>query len=795
MPHRCALSEALESTLRHAHAIAAGQGHSLVSTGHLLCALCRSPALSPLLLSSGVSSESAQAALAEQFGVGAALKTLPQGLSLEAARAIETAAREAGGPPLPTQLLRGLLQQPACTACGILTKLGADPEAILQRLPPVCSTAAGKSGETASPLRPRNDRAPETRTLNQYGRDLTKLAREHQLPPVIGRESVLQQVLVILLRRQKNNPVLLGEPGVGKTAVAELLAQRIAEGSVPEALQNRRVVALDMAALVAGTKYRGDFEERVRTILEEVHRAGNVIVFLDELHTLVGAGAAEGSVDASNILKPMLARGELQLLGATTWEEYRKHIETDGALERRFQPVTVEEPTPEEAETILQGLQPVLEQHHGLALSEDAIRAAVELSCRYLPDRFLPDKAIDLLDEAAAWVRLQPPSAATLAQQQALQEAQKLQRALEAAVLAQNYAEAARLRECQQNTPIPVLPRPQVERGDVAAVCAAWTRIPVQQLSRSQSEALLALESTLSREILGQESAIHALAEAVRTSRAGLRESHRPMGGFLLAGPTGVGKTALCRVLAKQLFGDEKALIRLDMSEYMEAHSVARLTGAPPGYVGHDEGGQLTRAVRRRPYALVLFDEMEKAHPEVQHLLLQMLEEGCLTDASGRQVDFRHTLVMLTTNAGAAEKALGFGAQNRQEEDILAACRARFTPELLNRLDKVLVFRPLTSETLTAIAETQLQALADRIAPRCTLTWDPAVPVRLAKTDPNPAMGARPVRRAVNAYAEAYLARRMLSGELPKALHLTESLLFEEETHPSCGISATNTAL
>ena len=572
---------------------------------------------------------------------------------------------------------------------------------------------------------------PDTRLTDKYSRDLTRLAALGSLDPVIGREAEVERVLQILSRRSKNNPALIGEPGVGKTAVAEALALRLSCGNVPESLRGKRLLALDVASMVAGTKYRGEFEERVNNILAEVSRAGNVILFLDELHTIVGAGSAEGAVDAANILKPALGRGTLQVVGATTLEEYRRYIEKDAALERRFQPVTVREPDRDTAHAILEGLRPRYERHHRLTIADEALDAAISLSVRYLPDRFLPDKAIDLMDEAAARVKL---------------------------------------------AQTPLLGRRLVTAADVASACAQWTGIPLSSITRGESERLLALESELHRRVVGQDAAVSAVARAIRRSRVGLKEPNRPAGAFLFLGPTGVGKTELCKALASALFGSEEALIRFDMSEYMEKHTVSRLVGAPPGYVGHEEGGQLTEKVRQRPWSVVLFDEIEKAHPELWSILLQVMEDGTLTDGLGRKADFRNTVLVMTSNLGARHlvdrsPALGFSAGGEEEQrqrrraQVLEELKKTFSPEFLGRLDQVVLFDRLTQAENETITRRLLDALAGRLhALGLGLDAPEEAVACLARSAEGGESGARPLRRTIREQVEDPAAQLLLEG-------------------------------
>ena len=622
----------------------------------------------------------------------------------------------------------------------------------------------------------------DTRLTDRFSRDLTRLAALGNLDPLVGREREVGRVIQILARRTKNNPALIGEPGVGKTAVAEGLALRMASGSVPEPLRGKRLLSLDLVSMVAGTKYRGEFEERVNQVLAEVRRAGNVILFLDELHNIVGAGSAEGAIDAANILKPALSRGEIQVVGATTLTEYRKYIEKDAALERRFQPVKVAEPTPEQAKAILRGLRRRYEEHHGLAISDGAIDAAVELSRRYLPDRYLPDKAIDLIDEGAARLRMEEEVPVSL---RALSDrAERAAREKAQAIAMQDFERAAMLRDAEadfrreldrKQTRQKGTSARELSREDVAAVLAQWTGIPLESITKGEAKRLLELEGELHRRVVGQEKAVSAVAAAIRRSRVGLKEPNRPIGVFLFLGPTGVGKTELCRALAAALFGSEDALIRFDMSEYMEKHAASRLVGSPPGYVGHEEGGQLTEQVRRRPWSVVLFDELEKAHDDMQNILLQVMEDGQLTDGQGRKADFRNTVVVMTSNVGARKivsksPPLGFAggsSSDRRREEVMAELKGRFKPEFLNRLDEVILFDRLERRDLERIALRMLGGVRERLSglgvdldarwEAVTLLADPG-----AETE----QGARPIRRAVRRRVEEPAADLLLSEQL-----------------------------
>ncbi len=651
---------------------------------------------------------------------------------------------------------------------------------------PQVENAAGRSSgdyQTVYQERPRAREGGETRLTDRFSRDLTRMAGCGALDPLVGREQEVTRVVQILARRTKNNPALIGEPGVGKTAVAEGLAMRIAAGAVPAALRGKRLLALDLVAMVAGTKYRGEFEERVNQVLGEVRRAGNVILFLDELHNIVGAGSAEGAIDAANILKPALSRGEIQVVGATTLEEYRQHIEKDSALERRFQPVRVAEPTPEQAIEILRGLRPRYEEHHGLEITDDALEAAVRLSQRYLPDRFLPDKAIDLIDEGAARLRVSeevPPALQALsdrAEQAAREKAQAIRaQDFERAAICRD-AEADFRREMDRKQSRRGQKRRQVDREQVAAVLSQWTGIPLETITRGEAQRLLELEKSLHERVVGQDRAVSAVAAAIRRGRVGLKEPNRPAGVFLFLGPTGVGKTELCRALAASLFGSEEALLRFDMSEYMEKHAVSRLVGSPPGYVGHEEGGQLTEQVRRHPWSVVLFDEIEKAHEEMQNILLQVMEDGRLTDGQGRRADFCNTVIVLTSNIGARRllsqaPPLGFAGGEREtlrQEAVMEELRARFKPEFLNRLDDVIFFHRLEEDDLVSIAGRMLDSVRGRLSGMgVSLEASQDALRRLADPGKEREQGARPIRRAVRRYVEQPAADLLLSQAVGK---------------------------
>ena len=712
-------------TVHTALMLAGQQGCSQADTGHLLLALVQTAqgTAADFLRRKRVTST----ALAEHTAAHAAgrpRRLHSRDLAPELSKAMEFAvlgAHAASAARAENEhLLCAILEDSSCTASRWLTALGIE-------LPQAARECRQLSGQLVLPAQPRMAASRTGRPSDKYGRDLTRLAQEGRLDPVLCRDAELDRMIEILCRRQKNNPCLLGEPGVGKSALAEALAQRIAAGQITPALRGKRVLALDMASMVAGTKYRGDFEERFKNLLEELYRDRSTILFIDEIHIIAGAGAAEGAIDAASILKPMLARGEIQLIGATTPEEYRKTIQKDSALERRFGRVMVEEPTPAAAETILAGLMPRYERYHGVSIPPEAIHAAVELSVRYLPGRYLPDKAIDLLDEAAAARRIADASGG--------------RRAL---------------------TP-----------ADIARVVSKASGVPAERVGEAERERLANLEQRLAAEVIGQPQAVAAVASAIRRSRTGLRESGRPIGAMLFLGPTGVGKTQLARTLAKCWFGSEKALLRFDMSEYMERHTVARLLGAPPGYVGHDEGGQLTEAVRRRPYSVVLFDEIEKAHSDIQNLLLQILEDGNLTDSQGRRADFSNTIILLTSNLGARclsgqTSPLGFGAAaaetRRRGQQAIQEAKEFFRPELMGRLDETVLFDPLGPEQLAGIADRLLVELEQRAARQgYTLHHTPAAAKMLAG-DKVPPYGARELRRTVSRAVEQALADRIAAG-------------------------------
>ena len=790
------------TAINKAHDAAVRMGHSYVGTEHLLLGIMREGdgLGARILIGDGITEAALTRMVADTMGRG--VPGAPeQGLTPRAKRVIERAAEDAAGLGhcyVGTEhLLMGILRESDCAAARVLVALGSDLDQLYTNILDVFGRP--QPDRTRSVPHAPTVRRGETKTLDQYGRDLTVLAGAGQLDPVVGRTREIERALQILSRRSKNNPVLIGEPGVGKTAVAEAVAVRIAEGAVPSDLREKRVVALDLTAMLAGTKYRGDFEDRVKNVLREVQRAGNVILFIDELHTIVGAGSAEGAIDAANILKPALGRGAVQVIGATTLEEYRLHIEKDAALERRFQPVRIEEPDADESRRILSALRPKLQEHHGLTISDEALDAAVRLSVRYIGDRFLPDKAIDLVDEAASRVRMQalrlPETLHTLDQRLTV-----CVREMEQAVKHRDFETATRLKAraqaLRERADLARAGWEQTARGhvrtvtdeDVAQIVALWTGIPVTAITSDESERLLHMEDVLRRRVVGQDEAVSAVASAIRRSRVGLGDPNRPIGSFLFLGPTGVGKTELCRALAEALFGDERAIIRIDMSEYMEKHATARLIGSPPGYVGHEEGGQLTEKVRRKPYSVVLFDEIEKAHEDVFNLLLQVMEDGRLTDSMGREVDFRNTVVVMTSNTGAraitdGRGRLGFSGEQRTEPGrsdaeirsmVMEDLKRTFRPEFLNRVDEIIVFHRLTPRHLRTIAQKLLCTLGERIEHAGVhLTVPEAALELVAKRGYDPRYGARPLRRVIRSELEDPAAKLLLSGTVEKGDSLT----------------------
>jgi len=800
-------SGSARSVMNYAFQLAASLGHSYVSSGHILHALSESRgAAGSLLREHGLQGVTVRQLVIRHDGQKPAITqgtialTADAGMVLSGAESLmDSMGHET---IVPEHLLLSILRGGDCVANRLLRSAGTDMNAIGHSL----ERHKHKWGRPAIEAED-GDSETEDDVLAQYSRDLTVLAREGKLDPVIGRERELERVIQILARRTKNNPCLIGEPGVGKTAVAEALAMRILEGDVPEGLENRRVLAMDLTRMVAGTKFRGDFEERIKNYIDAACASDDIILFIDELHTLMGAGAAEGGMDAANILKPALSRGELQVIGATTLNEYRKHIEKDSALERRFQSIHVQEPSPEDARLILHGLRPRYEEHHKLSISDEALSAAVNLSARYIQDRYLPDKAIDLMDEAAARVRTagqrKTPETRDIARKMAALEREK-----QSAIDAQDFEQAAFFRDRQNDLQAeltaltggsPASDARAVTAEDIAQVVSAWTGVPVTLLTEDESARLLRLEETLHKHVIGQDTAVTAVAKAIRRSRVSLKDPKRPVGSFLFLGPTGVGKTELCKTLAGTLFGDENAMIRVDMSEFMERHTVSKLIGSPPGYVGYDEGGQLTERVRRRPYSVILFDEIEKAHPDVWSLLLQIMDDGRLTDAQGRAVDFKNAIIVMTSNLGAhaiSEKprTLGFGgngenlAQADIRKTIMGELKRAFRPEFLNRIDEIVVFHQLSEGHILEIAGLMLEGLTARMAHLgVSLTVDESARAVIAREGFDPAYGARPLRRFIQSQIEDRAAELLLeSGPSGAGIKVTagvDGLQFTLKSH------------
>ena len=791
-----------EKALEYAQEIAMELGHNYIGTEHLLYGLVEegTGVASKVLQNQGLTSEKVKQSIEEIVGVGDEIEDANQiSFTPRSKRVIENAfleARRLGTEYIGTEhLLIGIMKEGDCVATRIMLEEDVNPQGLYNELVKVLNEEGEESNESNSSSSKGSYNS--TPTLNQYGTDLTRQAKEGKLDPVIGRKEEIQRVIQILSRRTKNNPCLIGEPGVGKTAVAEGLAEKIVAGDVPEILKNKRVVSLDMASMIAGAKYRGDFEERIKKALKEVKKAGDVIIFIDEIHTIVGAGSAEGAVDAANILKPLLARGEIQLIGATTLKEYRKYIEKDAALERRFSPVTVNEPTEEEATQILFGLRDKYEAHHNVKITDEAIKAAVELSSRYINDRYLPDKAIDLIDEAASKVRMssytEPDSFKELKD-----KIEKLDKEKEEAIRVQDFEKAAKIRD-KENAKKKELEDAKKEwetkssknvstlkEEDIANVISSWTGIPVAKVSQSENDKLKNLEENLHKRVIGQDEAVSAVAKAIKRSRMGLKDPNKPIGSFLFLGPTGVGKTELSKALAENLFGSEDALIRIDMSEYMEPHSVAKLIGSPPGYVGYDEAGQLTEKVRRKPYSVILFDEIEKAHPDVMNMLLQVLDDGRLTDSQGRTVNFKNTVIIMTSNVGAKlitdKKTLGFieekenGEKEYQDikKDVMGELKKEFKPEFLNRIDEIIVFHKLEDNQIRKIVDIMLNNVAKLLKEQgIKLTVDENAKDLVAKKGTDKTFGARPLKRAIQTMVEDKIAEAMLDGKIKKEAKVT----------------------
>lgn len=786
-----------EIALEIANEIAAKLGHNYIGTEHLLYGLVEEAngVASKVLANQGITSAEVLKEIEDLIGINeeASITDIDAiGFTPRTKRVIENAfmeARRLNSQYIGTEhLLVGIMREGDSVAVRIMMDLNVNPQKLYNEIVKTINETDSK--EQGAKRGSNRGSFNSTPTLNQYGSDLTKRATEGKLDPVIGRSTEIDRVIQILSRRTKNNPCLIGEPGVGKTAIAEGLAEKIVAGDVPETLKNKRVVSVDISSMVAGAKYRGDFEERIKKSLDEVRKAGDVILFIDEIHTIVGAGSAEGAVDAANILKPLLARGEIQVIGATTTNEYRKYIEKDAALERRFSPVTVEEPSEEDAIKILEGLRDKYEAHHNVKITDDAIKAAVDLSIRYVNDRYLPDKAIDLIDEAASKVKMQsytkPDSIRKLEE-----EIEKVNKEKEEAIATQNFEKAAKLRD-KQRTKKEKLEEEQAKWKDgntknvitlnkenIAEVIARWTGIPAYKITETESDKLRHLEENLHKRVIGQNEAVSAVAKAIRRGRVGLTDPNRPTGSFLFLGPTGVGKTELAKALAEAMFGNEDAMIRIDMSEFMESHSVAKLIGSPPGYVGYDEGGQLTEKVRRKPYSVILFDEMEKAHPDVMNMLLQILEDGRLTDSQGRTVNFKNTIIIMTSNVGAKlitdKNKLGFAndksAENEKQEyenikkEVLAELKKQFRPEFINRIDDIIVFHKLNNEDINKIMEILLKQVQKRLElQNYKVEIDDSAKELIAKKGVDNNYGARPLRRSIQNMLEDKIAEAILDG-------------------------------
>lgn len=771
--------------------------HNYIGTEHLLLGLLKegSGVAACVLMDAGVEETRLVELIEDLIAPSSDVAVLDRkGYSPRIQHIIETADQEAerfDNENIGTEhLLIALLKEADCAGVRLLNTLGVNIQKIyIETLVAMGEDVNRYKEEIAASKSGKKKAVEVTPTLDQYSRDLTAMAAYGEIDPVIGREAEIARVIQILSRRTKNNPCLIGEPGVGKTAIAEGLAQRIASGLVPDTVRGKRVVTLDLSGMVAGSKYRGEFEERIKKVIREVTEAGNVLLFIDELHTIIGAGGAEGAIDASNILKPSLARGEIQLIGATTLEEYRKYIEKDAALERRFQPVTVEEPTEEQAIEILKGLRERYEKHHHVQITDAGIEAAVKLSIRYIADRYLPDKAIDLMDEASSKVRLggfkMPEKISELER-----KAAQLEDDMETALMEQRFEDAGAIRK--EKEAVRKKYEKQVEKyhrdadkkklvvgeNEIAEIVSDWTKIPVKRLAEGEAARLNRLEKTLHKRVVGQEEAVSAVARAVRRGRVGLKDPHRPIGSFLFLGPTGVGKTEITKALAEAVFGDEQAMIRVDMSEYMEKHSVSKMIGSPPGYVGYEEGGQLSERVRRKPYSVILFDEIEKAHPDVFNVLLQVLDDGQITDAQGRRVDFKNTIIIMTSNAGAqsiiAPKKLGFAAGEDEKKNyeymkngVMEEVQRIFKPEFLNRIDETIVFRALNKEDMKKIVTILSKSLIDRCEKQMGihLTITGSVKGYIAEKAYNPKYGARPLRRMIQTQIEDMLAEEILSGK------------------------------
>ena len=803
------LTERAREAIALSEDIAKEMGHNYIGTEHLLWGLISEGegVAAKVLLAEGLTPEKVEKKIDIFVGTGEPLEEITTGFTPRTKSVLERSYSEAmrlGHNYIGTEhILISLLREGESLAVRIISDSGISIQKIYNDIIKAIRDGVD-DGEVVPPntsdaAASRRGGKGKTPTLDKFGRDLTEMARNLKLDPVIGRDREIERVIQILSRRTKNNPCLIGEPGVGKTAVAEGLAQKIVSGSVPEVLKNKKVITLDLSSMVAGAKYRGEFEERLKAAMDEIRKDGNIILFIDEIHTLVGAGAAEGAIDAANILKPSLSRGEIQVIGATTINEYRKYIEKDAALERRFQPITLDEPTEEESVEILKGIRDKYEAHHRVTITDAALSAAVKMSVRYIPDRFLPDKAIDLIDEAASKIRMRtltaPPDIKKIEEQ-----IEAVKKEKESAISTQEYEKAAALRDeekklCKQLKESKEnweseshKAKYEVTPEEIAEVVSVWTGIPVKSIEETEGQRLLKLEETLHKRVIGQNEAVTAISKAIRRGRVGLKDPKRPIGSFIFLGPTGVGKTELSKALAEAMFGDEDALIRFDMSEYMEKHTVSRLIGSPPGYVGHDEGGQLTEKVRRKPYCVLLFDEIEKAHPDIFNILLQILDDGILTDSQGRKVDFRNTVIIMTSNLGARliteNKSLGFSAGKEEAEadrdydkikaDVMGELKRAFRPEFLNRVDDIVVFHQLTNENIKEIAVKMLDTLAKRLMQNdIEAKFSDKCAEEIAKRGFDPVYGARPLRRAIQSDIEDMVAEEMLLGNVKDGDRIT----------------------
>ena len=767
-------------------------GHNYIGTEHILYGLVKEGEgiASKVLTNKGITSEKVLKEIQEMLGNGKEIKE-SLGFTPRSKRVLENAFLEAkriGYNYIGTEhLLLAILKEEDSIAVKIIIELNVEIPQIYNEIAKVINEEIyNENNKETSNNKHQNSQTP---ILNQYGEDITEKAEEGKFDNIIGREKEIERMIEILSRRTKNNPCLIGEPGVGKTAIVEGLAEKIIIGDVPQNLREKRIVSIDLSSMVAGTKYRGDFEDRIKKALAEVRKAGDIILFIDEIHTIVGAGAAEGAIDAANILKPLLARGEIQLIGATTLEEYRKYIEKDSALERRFSIVKVDEPTEAETIEILYGIRDKYEAHHNVKITDDAIKAATALSVRYITDRFLPDKAIDLIDEAASKTRIKKyiePEEIKKMQE----ELEKIEKEKEESILSQQFEKAASLRDREKEIQTKLnenlehwktqknIDITEIKEENIAEVISKWTGIPVQKLNENDNEKLKHLEENLHKRVIGQNEAVEAVAKAIRRGRIGLKDPKRPIGSFLFLGPTGVGKTELSKALAENIFDNENTMIRLDMSEYMEPHSVSKIIGAPPGYIGHDNGGQLTEKVKRKPYSLILFDEIEKAHPDVMNLLLQILEDGRLTDSQGRETNFKNTIIIMTSNIGARyitdKKILGFENENRKEyedtkNEIMKELKKEFRPELINRIDEIIVFHTLEENEILQITKIMLKQVEKRLEEKKYLVKiDPSVAENISKTKIDKNYGARPLRRAIQELVEDKIAEDILNGEIVK---------------------------